>query len=86
MYADDTTLSTTLHSLSKCSHTINLALTNISNWLKINKLYLNIKKTKLLIFHRKNEKFDNPSLQIDNIPIQQVDSFNFLDLTYITLY
>ena len=81
MYADDTTLSTTLNSSAQCPETINIALTNISNWLKLNKLSLNAKKTKMMIFHNKNKKYVTPYLNIDNVPIQQVDTFNFLGLT-----
>ena len=81
MYADDTTLSTTLHTNSLCTTSINEGLTKINNWLQINKLSLNVKKTKCMIFHNRNKRFTPPLLHIDNIPIQRVTSFNFLGLT-----
>ena len=55
MYSDDTTI---YFNLEECTHLnmeneINDEIENISIWLKVNKLSLNVQKTKLLIFHRK---------------------------------
>ena len=37
---------------------MNQDLKNLSQWLKANKLSLNVKKTELLTFHHKNTKLD----------------------------
>ncbi len=57
IYADDTSLTTTFEIICKKGNKIitqnilNHELTNINDWLKLNKLSLNIKKTKYIIFH-----------------------------------
>ena len=55
---------------------INKDLSNLSNWLKTNKLSLNIKKTKLVLFRLKNLKLDHSfKFKIDGkrlIPIHSV--------------
>ncbi len=58
IYADDTTLSTTIKIVVR-STTVDLTISNVlnnelslvNNWLKVNKLTLNIKKSKYMIFH-----------------------------------
>lgn len=84
MYADDTTLTTTLRTSNCAQYTeaeINNALADISGWLRSNKLSLNIKKTKFILFHHPNKQVTVPNLNIDGIPIEQVKNFKFLGLT-----
>ena len=56
MYADDTTI---YFNIEEITNIINLQqdntneLENITLWLKRNKLSLNVQKTKLMVFHRK---------------------------------
>ena len=63
MYADDTTLSTSLNSLrettldNKSTETIiNEELCKINEWLNSNKLLLNKSKTKYMVFHMPNKR------------------------------
>ena len=62
-YADDTTLSSQIHCFGDASDNDNIAknisseLNKISEWLKINKLSLNIKKTTFMIFHTPQKKY-----------------------------
>jgi hypothetical protein len=79
-YADDTTLTTTISTSQSTDH-INSQLKNIYNWLKANKLVLNINKTKYMIFHTPQRKITPPKLHINNFPIQRVQDFNFLGIT-----
>ncbi len=86
IYADDTTLSTTIEIVVKT--TINLPISDIlnnelslvNNWLKVNKLSLNIKKSKYMIFHTNKKKVQRLTLKIDNVNNEQVAEFNFLGL------
>ena len=87
MYADDTTLSTSLNSLSettldnKSTETmINEELCKMYEWLNINKLLLNKSKTKYMVFHMPNKR----TLKIDDVYIEKVDEVNFLGLTLDT--
>lgn len=84
LYADDTTLSTTLNvnsSIDDVTETINRELQKICVWLQVNELSLNVDKSKLMIFHHSNKKVNKPHLLMNDIPITQVSSFNFLGLT-----
>ena len=82
-YADDTTLSGLLSGKftdNDIQH-INSELDNISNWLKINKLSLNVQKTKMMLFHKYQRKVKAPKLEICGSEFTCVDSFDFLDIT-----
>ena len=61
LYADDTSLlnslSISLNSYDPDIHTINVELSTIYDWLAVNKLSLNPKKTKYMLFHHHNKKF-----------------------------
>ena len=56
MYADCTTLLRILqkftynHSINSISYNVNAELTKITQWLAVNRLSLNVKKTKMMIF------------------------------------
>ncbi len=86
MYADDTTLSsilkafhphTTTHNIDEL---INSELRKVSEWLIVNKLSLNVSKTKLSLFHTKRKHTNPPIIIIQNVIIEQVQDFNFLGL------
>ena len=88
-YADDTTLSTTLNKFStsdymNISDLINLELYKINEWLEINKLSLNAKKSRFMLFHMPNKHITLRILQISNTNIEKVNEFNFLGLTLDT--
>ena len=88
-YADDTTLSTTLNKFSESedmniSDLINLEIYKINEWLEINKLSLNAKKSRFMIFHMPNKHITLPILKISNTHIVKVNEFNFLGLTLDT--
>ena len=69
--------------MTQLSHNINVELNNIQEWLSINKLSLNVKKTKFMIFHYRQRNIDNLilDLQISSEKIEHVAEFNFLGLT-----
>ena len=61
---------------------INNELQKVYSWLAVNKLSLNICKTKFMLFHTQNTKFNYiPTLRINNIEIERVMNFKFLGLT-----
>ena len=92
LYADDTTLSCRMCSFTRECHgdielvsiLINSELDKIADWLAVNKLSLNVQKTKFMIFHYRQRIItgnDIPRLMINNTLIEQVTEFNFLGLT-----
>ena len=94
LFADDTNLLGTMSTFytfapkSKqdfdvLSNRINFELSKISDWLSINKLSLNVDKTKYMIFHNRQRKVDSYnqlSLKINDTPIKQTPTFNFLGI------
>ncbi len=87
LYADDTSLNTTLEiviresSAESLQNRINAEIENVNIWLKVNKLSLNIQKTKYMIFHMHNKKIPNFQIKIEDTIIERVSDFNFLGIT-----
>ena len=79
MYADDTTLYCNIDQ-NVDEDTINNELAKIWEWLIANKLSLNTKKTKYMVFHTNQRNVTYPNLVINNIIIERVSHFNFLGI------
>ena len=81
MYADDTTLYFNLEDIDSVNlnENINIHLEKINDWLKLNKLTVNVSKPKYMIFHKRK---DVPQLDLllDNIKIELVRNFMFLGI------
>ena len=79
LYADDTCIYLSGNELSKLIKSMNSEIKLISDWLKANKLTLNIDKTYYMVFHRGRRKcFGNTELFIDNIKIKQTETMKYL--------
>jgi hypothetical protein len=84
MYADDTTLicnKTPTHSTYETFiQRVNKELNNIFIWLCVNKLSLNVLKTKYMVYRNKNKptQIGDIEVEINNIVIDRVSQFNFL--------
>lgn len=50
-------------------------------WLSVNKLSLNVTKSKAIFFRQPQKRFVTPRLYIDNNLIESVSNFNYLGLT-----
>ena len=72
MYADDTTLYCNNKNREDCEDIINKELSNIHQWLTSNKLSLNIKNTKFMVFHTTKKKIKYPYLNINSIAIEEL--------------
>ena len=94
LYADDTNLLSPMCSfsssnslnptnLTEVTNSINDELSHVYEWLLINKLSVNVSKTKFMIFHHQQRRIDTliPDLKLDFEPIEHVSEFNFLGLT-----
>ncbi len=57
---------------------LNHNLANISDRLKLNKLSLNVKKCKCIVFHKPKKKINPLLIMIDDTIIERVQEFNFL--------
>ena len=89
LYADDTSLSAVLKTFGnlnsgEISNNINKELSLLCNWLKANKLSLNIKKTKYMVFRysqRALNSLPRLNLDIDGNNLERVTTFDFLGVT-----
>ena len=84
LYADDTSLTTTIELVIRDGNIrtlevgINSELDKINEWLKLNKLSLNVSKTKYMIFHMHNKVIPQIEVKIEDTVIEQVSEFSFV--------
>ena len=78
-YADDTTLCGKIEGQIDIEN-IEKELKHVTEWLKMNKLSLNVKKTKAMLFHMPQKKIIVPKIKINGTIIEFVDNFNFLGI------
>ena len=76
-FADDSNLFINGKDATKIESDLNEILNNISEWLKINKLSLNVKKTHFMIFSKARVK-PSVNLKIDNENLSEVEKTKFL--------
>ena len=81
LFADDPNLFISDKDIKNSCDNANREICKVANWLAVNKLSLNVKKTHFVIFRAKNKKLtNNISINIGNQNIEQVNSTNFLGL------
>ena len=78
LFADDTNLFMTGKCLQNMVNSLNKELKEISLWLKVNKLSLNIKKTHYMVFTSKKKTSDPLNIHIDECCIDKVNCTKFL--------
>ena len=65
-------------------NTVNEELKNVSDWLKANKLSLNIKKTKLIKFKAKNKKIrQETNIKLDDSNISRQNRLDSWELACV---
>ena len=60
--------------------TSNEELKILTQWLNVNKLSINVGKTRLILFHSARKVVKYPVLVINNTSIERVTNFNYLGL------
>ena len=78
LFADDTNLFKHGTDLNDIVESLNLELNEISLWLKVNKLSLNIKKTHYMVFTTRRITIDVLDIKIDGYMIDRVTHTKFL--------
>ena len=81
MHADDTTLTSLAEDTDTLQVMMNSDLDTIQTWLKVNKLSLNVKKTKYMLTGsrpRLDLVSNNFLGKVDNIPIERVTVYKSL--------
>jgi hypothetical protein len=77
MFADDTNMLMCDNNINSLEIRANLVLRDVSQWFKLNKLSLNVKKCNFMIFTTKKLNYDI-TLKIDNLCIDKVTKTKFL--------
>ena len=82
LYADDTVLYSS-GEIADATARITLDLSNFKKWCIQNKLTINVKKTKYVIFGLKSQlkKISGHTLAISDSPIEKVNSYKYLGIT-----
>ncbi len=83
IYVDDATLETIYIAINKSQNgsaddKIIMESDHINDWLKCNKLSLNIGKSKYMIFYNPKKKVDKLHIKTENTYIERVEEFDFL--------
>ena len=80
LYADDTALYTSGHTQIEIMLNFRLELSIVDHWMRVNKLTVNAKKTKYIVFGNRNQLKDTPDLNltIGNERLERVSSFKYL--------
>jgi len=81
-FADDTCIMYASNKLKTLETILNTDLKYASEWLKANRLSLNVGKTKLLLFHSKQSNFnlDNIYIKLEGINLSHCNNVNYLGL------
>ena len=85
MYADDTTLVGNLSNFDNnngndCNKNITIELASLDDWLKLNKISLNEKKTKVMMFYSQQREVPIIRLNMNNTDLEPITDFNFLGI------
>ena len=85
LHADDTTLNFTIESFGRATNEIQSSiireLQEICKWLDLNKLCLNVAKSKFMLFHMPQSVTPLLHFDLNGSPIEYIHEFNFLGLT-----
>ena len=90
MFADDFMCFYSHRNIKGLFYTVNSELEKVSQWFKANKLSINIKKTKLTLFHKNYFKDEIPlklpALMIGNNNIERKSPIKFLGVMLDDIY
>ena len=78
MFADDTNIFSTGNNLSELRESLNADPVNIEEWLRCNRLSLNVLKTNYMVFTMKNKLSHHVDIIVNNVRIEKVYVTKFL--------
>ena len=77
-FSDDTCLTRASKDIKCLERSLNSDIVNVTEWLNTNRLSLNVKKTKMLLFYSKNKQVANFSIKINSCYIEPVSHVKYL--------
>ena len=79
LFSDDTSYFYSHKDPNQLIRVMNCELSKISEWLKVNKLSLNVAKTNYILFRPRQKPIAvSDTITVDNIPVQQAEGTKFL--------
>ena len=82
LFADDTTIYLVGTNIKFLRQKIQFDMQNLYDWLNCNKLYLNISKTKIMLFSEKLLHYNSFDIVVNNQTIEVVNKFKFLGIVF----
>jgi hypothetical protein len=80
LFADDALFYVNCKDVKSVENALQGAIDNVSEWYKCNKLTLNVKKSNIMIIHRKKHLDDKINVNINGTALTQIDSVKYLGL------
>ena len=80
LFADDTFLCAQNKSMKVLENEVNLELGKVYDWLKANKLTLNISKSKFMVFTNIRKDFHEISVKINKTPLEKCAKYKYLGI------
>ena len=85
LYADDTVLFTSHHTITIVENNLNKDLQSLGRWLQDNNLVINLKpgKTEFVMYgtHKKLSSVDSIKVEINNVPVSHATKYEYLGVT-----
>ena len=81
LFVDDTNLFASRTNIIQLQDAVTNDLNSIAEWLKVNRLSLNIKKTQFMIFSKRKQPQPDVNIKIEGRLIEEVDRTKFLGTT-----
>ena len=82
LFADDTTIYVIIENVTAAGELLNLNLDKVHKWSEKWLVNFNPQKTQSLLISRKTHPVNHPPLQMNNIPVQEVDKHKHLGLIF----
>ena len=80
LFSDDTTILIEGTQVNSMITALNSELAKLTDWLKANKLSINVSKPHYMVFHRSRRKLDKEDILLDTTIIKQVTFTKFLGI------
>ena len=80
LFADDALFYISNKNVLSVESQLQQALNNVSEWYKCNKLSLNVKKSNIMLIHRKKQINDRITINVSGTPLKQIDDVRYLGL------
>ena len=81
LYVDDTVIYVSAKNLLIACSLLKYGRSKLTRWCSINKLSINVKKTKCLIIDLRNDTMDYPKRHLNGQLLDQVRSYNYLGVS-----